>query len=117
MRGDGIKLDGKAAAESFGVAARGFGRAGGQIPIGDLLLGDRYTLEHDARSRCQFTQRFLDLLTGIDAGRIEVAEMVDVDRSRRCRRWIADAGAKIATASATILGHRLLRRVEQERLS
>src|SRR3984885_532708 len=56
------------------------GRPGGQIPVSYLFRSDSDALEVDFRVRRHLLQRLLDLLAGIDAGGIEVTEVIDVGR-------------------------------------
>src|SRR5207244_12189805 len=77
---DGVELD-RNFAEVLGPGVRRLVRPRRQVPSGDLLGGDGDTLEDDIGVRREFAQRLLDLLPGVDAGGIEVAEMVDVSRN------------------------------------
>src|SRR5262249_17959955 len=81
VRLDGVKLDGDGAAEAPRSGIAGLGRAGRQIPVRDLLWCDGDALEDDVGVRRELAQRLLDLLTGIDAGWIKVAAMVDEGRN------------------------------------
>src|SRR5262249_19854532 len=80
VRLDGVKLDGDFA-EVLRSRVASLGRAGRQIPVRDLLWSDGYTLEANLGIRRKFAQRLFDLLTGINAGGIEISEMVDVSRN------------------------------------
>src|SRR5262249_10816480 len=51
----------------------------GQAPPPDLLLGDRDALEADVCAAGHLPQVALDALRGVHAGRVVVAEVVDVD--------------------------------------
>src|SRR5262245_3039151 len=59
---------------------RRFRRACRQTPLGDLLLCDGEAFEIDVGGGRKLAQRLLDLLASIDAGRVEVAKVVDVGR-------------------------------------
>ena len=76
-----LMLNRKRAAESLGAGIAGLGGPRRQVPIGDLLFGDRYALKDDVGIWSKLAQRFLDLLTGIDARGIEVPQVIDVGRN------------------------------------
>ena len=77
MGRDRIQLDGNAGAEGLRPAVARLGRPRRQAPLFDLFRRDGDAFEDDIGIRRQFAQRLLDLLAGIDAGRIVVAEMVE----------------------------------------
>ena len=77
---DGVKLDGNLA-EILCSCVAGLGRAGRQIPVRNLLRCDGDAFENNVGIRRHLSQSLLDLLTGIDAGRVEVAEVIDVGRN------------------------------------
>src|SRR5262245_40029874 len=77
-RVDSIELDGLIAAEFFGARVGLLGRSGWEIPIPNLIGRYRDALEMNLGGRRQLTQRLFDLLAGIDAGGIEVAQVIDI---------------------------------------
>ena len=80
---DRIQFDGDARPKVFARRVARLGRPRRQVPLFDLFRRHRDALEDDLGIRRQFAQRLLDLLAGIDAGRIEVTEMIDVGRHVR----------------------------------
>src|SRR3954452_12431099 len=76
---DGIEFD-RDGAEPLAAAVALLGGTGWQIPCPNLRAGNGQTLEVDDRAGRKITQALLDLLASIDAGRIEVAKVVDEDR-------------------------------------
>ncbi len=79
-RFDCIELHGYVAV-IFCPAVGLLGRPRRQIPICNLLFRDRQPLEMDLGFRRQRPQRLLDFLAGIDAGGVEVAKVVEINRA------------------------------------
>ena len=72
---DCIKFD-TDGAEAFRARVGRLGRPGREVPLRDLVRRDRDALEVNLSGGRQFAQGLFDLFTRIDAGRVEVAEMV-----------------------------------------
>src|ERR1700730_1359377 len=80
VRVDGIEFYGNVA-EAFRSAIGLFRRSRRQFPCSNLPRSYREPLEMDIGVRCELPQRLLNLMIGVDARRVEVAKMIDVDRS------------------------------------
>src|SRR5262249_32960826 len=75
---DRVQLDRGGAAELFGSRIRQLGRPCRQIPLLDLLARHSGPFEADFCTRGVAPELGLDVARGVDAGRIEVTEVIDV---------------------------------------
>src|SRR5262245_50550336 len=78
--GNGVKLDRRRAAEFLRPAVGLLGRTGREIPPLDLLAGDRWPLKMGLGGGSVAPKLGLNVAGGINAGRVVIAEVVDMSR-------------------------------------
>jgi hypothetical protein len=77
---DSVEFNADIGAESFGATVGGLCGARRQSPLPNLSRGYCQALEMNFGCRCHLAQGLLDLLTCIDTGGVEVAQVIDEGR-------------------------------------